>query len=113
MNTRVLGKWGEAAAANHLRANGYTLLAAGYYTRFGEIDLIASGGGYLAFVEVKLRRDGRFAEPREFVQDCWREVREGTERDTPDAEECLGVIGSAVIGVRRNAERASEVGEAV
>jgi putative endonuclease len=67
MNTRVLGKWGEAQAANYLRANGYTLVAAGYYTRFGEIDLIASNGKFLAFVEVKLRKSANFAAPREFV----------------------------------------------
>ncbi|MEI3102275.1 MAG: YraN family protein [Oscillospiraceae bacterium] len=33
----------------------------------GEIDLIASRGGYLAFVEVKLRKDAAFAQAREFV----------------------------------------------
>jgi putative endonuclease len=67
MNTRLLGKWGEAQVADFLRRKGYTLHAVGYYTRFGEIDLIASNGAYLAFVEVKLRKNARFAQPREFV----------------------------------------------
>ena len=38
---RLLGRWGEAKAAELLRKRGYTILAAGYQCRFGEIDLIA------------------------------------------------------------------------
>lgn len=64
---RLLGRWGEHAAANWMRENGYQLLAAGYHCRFGEIDLIASKGRYLCFVEVKLRRNADFAQAREFV----------------------------------------------
>lgn len=67
MNKTDLGRWGEAQTANFLRARGYTLLASGYRCRFGEIDLIASKGDILAFVEVKLRKSGAFAQPREFV----------------------------------------------
>lgn len=64
---RLLGRWGEAAAAEHLRGKGWTLVAAGWTCRFGEIDLIVRDRRYLAFVEVKLRRDARFAQAREFV----------------------------------------------
>lgn len=64
---RLIGRWGEEAAANWMRENGYRLLAAGYHCRFGEIDLIASRGRYLCFVEVKLRRNADFAQAREFV----------------------------------------------
>ena len=42
-------------------------VAAGWRCRFGEIDLIVRKGRVLAFVEVKLRRSGRFAQAREFV----------------------------------------------
>ena len=63
----LLGRWGEAAVAELLRRRGFSLEAAGWRCRFGEIDLIASDGRFLAFVEVKLRRDGRFAQAREFV----------------------------------------------
>ena len=50
-----------------LRKKGCIILAAGWRCRFGEIDLIASDGTYLRFVEVKLRKNDRFAQAREFV----------------------------------------------
>ena len=67
MDKRLLGRWGEAQVAQWLRRNGYEVVAAGYHCRFGEIDLIASKGAVLAFVEVKLRKDASFAQAREFV----------------------------------------------
>jgi len=63
----LLGRWGEMQAAEHLRKKGWRLIAAGWRCRFGEIDLIVQKGGYLAFVEVKLRKNPRFAQAREFV----------------------------------------------
>lgn len=63
----MLGDQGEALAAGHLEASGYTILARGYRTRRGEIDLIASRRGVLVFVEVKTRRGERFAAPAESV----------------------------------------------
>ena len=63
----LVGAWGEACAAAYLRKKGYRILASGYRCRFGEIDLIASKKETLAFVEVKLRKDDRFARAREFV----------------------------------------------
>lgn len=64
---RLLGRWGEAMAAEELRRRGYRIVAAGWHCRFGEIDLIAENGTYLSFTEVKLRRDDRVAQAREFV----------------------------------------------
>ncbi len=62
-----LGAWGESLAAAYLREQGYEILAANYRTRLGEIDLIAARRGFVAFVEVKLRKNDRFGEAREFV----------------------------------------------
>lgn len=42
-------------------------MAAGWQCRFGEIDLIAENEKYISFTEVKLRRDDRIAQAREFV----------------------------------------------
>lgn len=64
---RLLGRWGEAVAARELRRRGCSILAAGWHCRFGEIDLIAQDGGYICFVEVKLRKSADFAPAREFV----------------------------------------------
>ena len=64
---RLLGRWGEAAAAEYLKKQGYHLLAVGWQCRFGEIDLIMRDGSYLAFVEVKLRKSDSFAKARKFV----------------------------------------------
>ena len=61
------GPWGEALAAEYLRKKRYTLVAAGFQSRFGEIDLIVQNKQYLVFVEVKLRKTANFAAAREFV----------------------------------------------
>ena len=65
--SRLLGRWGEALAADYLRKKGMEILAAGWRCRFGEIDLIARDGGYLAFVEVKLRKNARYGQAGEAV----------------------------------------------
>lgn len=61
------GPWGEMLAANFLRKKHYIIEAAGYRSRFGEIDIIARNKHFLVFVEVKLRKSGSFAEAMEYV----------------------------------------------
>ena len=61
------GAWGEALAAEYLRKKRYTLVAAGYRCRFGEIDLIVQDRKHLVFVEVKLRKSADFAKAMEYV----------------------------------------------
>jgi len=63
----LLGRWGEAQAAEYLTKRGWKLIAAGWRCRFGEIDLIVRKGTIIAFVEVKLRKSQRFAQAREYV----------------------------------------------
>ncbi len=65
--TETLGRRGESLTAAYLEGRGYTILARNYHSRWGEIDLIAETREYLAFVEVKLRRNSRFSSPREAV----------------------------------------------
>ncbi len=67
MATDLLGRWGEAVAADYLRKKKYRILAANYRCRQGEIDLIAAQGDCLVFVEVKLRKNADFGAAREFV----------------------------------------------
>lgn len=67
MDTKSLGYFGEKKAADYLRLRGYRILETNYSCRFGEIDIIASKGGFVVFVEVKLRKNADFAEAKEFV----------------------------------------------
>ena len=73
MNTKLLGRWGEEQAALFLKNKGYELLGVGFSTRFGEIDIIAQKDGYVAFVEVKLRKNDAFAPARDAVTYAKRE----------------------------------------
>ena len=87
MAGRELGSWGEERAAQYLRRRGYKILARNYSCRGGEIDVIASRGKYVAFVEVKLRKSAAFAEAREFV------TRAKQQRIIMTAEMWLGETG--------------------
>jgi len=64
---QVVGRWGEDVAAEYLFANGYMIMARNVHSAHGEIDIIASKGGLLVFVEVKTRRSHRFAYPEDSV----------------------------------------------
>lgn len=57
---RTLGQWGEEQAAEWLRRRGWRIVGRNFRCRMGEVDIVAADGRYLAFVEVKLRKDGRY-----------------------------------------------------
>ena len=73
MNTKLLGRWGEAQAAEYLKRKGYQLLAMGYRTRYGELDIVAKQKELIVFAEVKLRRNAAFASARDHVTAAKRE----------------------------------------
>ena len=54
-------------AAAYLQKKHYKIVTVNYRCRYGEIDLIAANRKYLVFVEVKLRKNNRFANAYEFV----------------------------------------------
>lgn len=62
-----LGQWGEELVAEYLRQRGWTVIARNVRCRMGELDIVAENKQYLAFVEVKLRKDSRFGAAREAV----------------------------------------------
>ena len=66
-NSPRLGRWGEGQAAQFLQQKGYTITAARWSCRFGEIDLVAENQEYLVFVEVKLRKNAVYGSGAEFV----------------------------------------------
>lgn len=67
MEKKLIGRFGEQAAAEHLKKKHYKLIGLNYSCRFGEIDVIVENKKYIVFVEVKLRKSDNFAEAREFV----------------------------------------------
>ena len=61
-NQRI-GQWGESAAADHLTAQGWTVLARNVRTTYGEIDLVAQHSDVTVFIEVKTRTSDSFGPP--------------------------------------------------
>lgn len=66
-NRRLVGNEQETKVQGYLQTQGYEILARNFYTKHGEIDIIAKKDGYLVFIEVKYRADGRYGAPEEAV----------------------------------------------
>ena len=58
MSTTEKGRRYEQAAADRMTSEGYWIIQRNYYSRYGEIDIIASDGKYLVFAEVRARKTG-------------------------------------------------------
>ncbi len=69
-----LGRAGEEQAARFLQSQGLTLVVRNWRCRLGELDLVATGGDQVVFVEVKTRSNSRFGVPAEAV-DRRKQVR--------------------------------------
>ena len=67
IKTKKYGDFGEEYTAKYLKKSGYKILERNYHSRFGEIDIIASKKGVIAFVEVKTRGENAIYAPREAV----------------------------------------------
>jgi putative endonuclease len=55
MNKAYTGAYGEFVTGKYLRENDFDIFDANYRCRMGEIDIIASDGKYICFIEVKTR----------------------------------------------------------
>ncbi|WP_430882807.1 YraN family protein [Fusibacter sp. JL216-2] len=65
MDRQKSGKHGENIACEHLTRHGLEIVETNYYTRYGEIDIVAKTDKTYHFVEVKTRLNhnyGRAAE---------------------------------------------------
>lgn len=62
-----LGKEGEERAVQWLITKGYTLLHRNWRHSYHEIDIIASKGKFLHFIEVKARKDSSLGNPEDSV----------------------------------------------
>ena len=67
VNHLTTGEQGERMAADFLQHQGYTILEYRYRSKLGEIDIIATQGEWLIFVEVKTRKNTTFGYPSEAV----------------------------------------------
>ena len=65
----ALGRRGERAAEQHLRRNGYRIVARNFRAAGAEIDLVAIDRDILVFVEVKTRRSRAAGAPEEAVDE--------------------------------------------
>ncbi|MBI3120215.1 MAG: YraN family protein [Candidatus Kerfeldbacteria bacterium] len=64
---KQLGNFGERLAKEFLCRKGYTFIAAGMRSRFGEIDLLMKDRDLIVIVEVKLSTSEQFGRPEERV----------------------------------------------
>lgn len=60
-----IGKFGQDIAAEFFLKRDYKILQNNFYTRFGEIDLIAEKDGQIIFAEVKTRFGHNFGLPED------------------------------------------------
>ena len=67
MNSRQKGNRYELVAARYLFERGYKILTRQYRCPYGEIDLIATDGKVIVFVEVKGRQSTRYGFAQEAV----------------------------------------------
>lgn len=66
-NRRAIGNLYENEVIRYLKKNKYKILKKNYYTKYGEIDIIAKDGETLVFIEVKAREKNSKLNPFESV----------------------------------------------
>lgn len=106
MNRRAEGSAYEKRAAQYLEEHGYEILSYNYRCRQGEIDLIAQDGAYLAFVEVKYRKDARggygseavgLQKQRRIINTArWYLAQHGRDEDTPCRFDVVSFLGEQI-----------------
>jgi len=67
LDRKEKGRFGEKQALKYLVKKGYNILSYNYYSRYGEIDIVASRSGEIIFVEVKTRSSAQYGTPAEAV----------------------------------------------
>jgi putative endonuclease len=94
-----LGRAGERAAAELLRARGYEVVGAGFLARRGEVDLVCRRGADLVVVEVKTRSSDAFGTPLEAVGSRKRRALRSAAAEYRAMSEWRGPIRFAVVEV--------------
>ena len=66
-NKRQIGAEHEKLAGDYLKSQGYEILEYNFFSRYGEIDIVARHGEYLVFAEVKFRKTLAAGHPFEAI----------------------------------------------
>lgn len=66
-SSKNIGNMGEDIAASYLLNNNFTINRRNFYSRYGEIDIIATKNDIIHFIEVKTRKNKDFANALESV----------------------------------------------
>lgn len=98
--TRAKGEKGERIATRFLQSRGYEILETNWRWSTLEIDLICRREDFLIFVEVKYRKDNRFGDPVDFVDDRKMENLSIAAAHYLEEHEYKGNIRFDVIGIR-------------
>lgn len=96
---RKTGLLGEIYAARYLRNKGYSIMAANFRSRSGEIDIIADSGDTVCFVEVKTRKEGAFFDPAFAVDSAKEENVKSTAAAFISATKCKKNIRFDIVEV--------------
>ncbi len=67
ISNKTKGKFGEAVAAVYLFFKGYEILKRNFFTKCGEIDIVARKKGTIVIVEVKTRTNDKYGAPKDAV----------------------------------------------
>ncbi len=62
-----LGRWGEDLAVSYLEKEGYSIIERNFRTRYGEVDVVASKGGQVIFIEVRTKSSDAYGGPEESI----------------------------------------------
>lgn len=104
-NKRNIGNEYERIAGKYLEKHGYQIIEYNFYSRHGEIDIIAKHEGYLVFVEVKYRRDDGAGSPldaitvqkqRTISKCAMYYMKKNYLNDVPVRFDVVGIVGDEV-----------------
>ncbi len=106
INKRRLGSANESRAVSFLESEGYDIIERNFRCRQGEIDIIATDGGILCFIEVKFRSNVYAGSPGEAIdlkkQKTIYKVAEyylyknKTDYDTPCRFDAVIMVGDSI-----------------
>lgn len=107
--SRATGTAYETLAEEYLKQKGYRILKKNFYTKAGEIDMIAKDDAYLVFVEVKYRSSLRGGHPLEAVDTRKQQrirraaqyylLRYGYPADTPCRFDVVGILQEEIVHI--------------